>query len=62
MPRTADDLAVVKSTSGTHTHVLDRRYAVLGKALCGARIQITGRPANQDTTSVSCKKCSDIVR
>lgn len=56
-----EHLVVVMSRGGAKSHVMDRRYAPVGKAICGAGVKMADRPS-YGIESVGCSKCRELTR
>lgn len=52
-------LVVVNARTGTATHLLDRRYAATGQALCGTSVPVGNRPTHDH---VSCTTCRSVEK
>ena len=49
------------SRAGGKSHVMDRRYAPVGRALCGAAVKMAARPS-YGIEGIGCKRCQELAR
>lgn len=52
---------MVTSRAGAKSHVMDRRYAPIGRALCGAAVRMADRPS-YGIENVGCSRCKELAR
>lgn len=48
------------SRAGAKSHVMDQRYATLGRAICGAAVNTSNRP-DYGLPKVGCKRCRELT-